>query len=251
MRGLQLQRRLPGLAVAAAILLVGHGARGDQYRPINTGLVWLMLGLILASEWRWLRDRQRAQGALTRLLVKSSAALLIVLLPVEPVGILIAAGLVAFQWSLERDLTPRHELMIALVTQFATLWAIFLGAAVWHLPAWLVLGLVWGSSLAVAHRLLASYEERNLWLLAAAWALIVTECAKVFSTWLVNYILPGGLAILPQPAVVLTALGYCLAGIYTAHRTAQLSKKRLTEYLLIGLCLIIIVIVGTKWSGSV
>jgi hypothetical protein len=67
----------------------------------------------------------------------------------------------------------------------------------------------------------------------------------------VQYILLNGWVIVPQAAIVLTALGYCLGGIYVSHRRSQLSRSRLVEYLMIGLVLLAIVIAGTKWNGVI
>ena len=83
------------------------------------------------------------------------------------------------------------------------------------------------------------------------WALIAAECAWVFWLWLVNYVIFNGFLIVPQAALVLTALGYCLAGIYTSHRRSQLSRARLVEYLMIALIMLVVVIAGTKWNGVI
>jgi hypothetical protein len=69
--------------------------------------------------------------------------------------------------------------------------------------------------------------------------------------WLFTYTTAGGYLLVPQPALVLTALAYVFGSIYVAQREGKLSRGRLTEYLLIGLILIAIVAIGTSWRGSI
>ncbi len=128
--------------------------------------------------------------------------------------------------------------------------ALFLMAAVWHTPRPVLLALIWITVYATTYQLLAGRQERAAGLLAAAWALAATEAAWVFLTWLVSYIAPGQYIIVPQPTLVLTALAYCFGNIYAAQRRGLLNRSRLTEYLLIGLILIWIVIAGTPWRGT-
>lgn len=175
---------------------------------------------------------------------------LIILLPDPLAKIMATVGYVIWVGWLRIWGTAKSWL-IAAVNQFLILWVIFLAEAIWRWPAVLVLGLSWLGSWLVAKNLLTEQEPRLANVLSAAWALIVSQCAWVFSIWLVNYILFGGLLIVPQGAIVLTALGYCLSGIYLSHTRGQLSAARLTEYLFIGLVLLVIVITGTRWSGAI
>jgi hypothetical protein len=131
-----------------------------------------------------------------------------------------------------------------------SLTAIFSANAIWHWPALLTLIAVYVTSLVVARSFFAE-GERAARALAAAWGLIVAECSYIFSVWLVHYVLPGGVLLVPQAAIVITALGYCFGSIYLAHTSSKLSKARLAEYAIIGLCLIVIVITGTRWSGQI
>ena len=86
--------------------------------------------------------------------------------------------------------------------------------------------------------------------LAAAWALVAAEISWVLVRWLFVYVMPQGYLLIPQAAVVLAAMGYVFGSIYMAQRDGKLSRSRLTEYVLIGLILIAIVITGTPWRGS-
>lgn len=134
--------------------------------------------------------------------------------------------------------------------EFLALSAVFSAEAIWHWPVILVLVSVYLASITIARAFLTN-GERAIRALAVAWGLIVAEASFVFSIWLVQYVLPHDLLLVPQPAVVITALGYCFGSIYLAHASSRLSKARLAEYAIIGLCLVTIVIAGTRWNGSI
>lgn len=157
-------------------------------------------------------------------------------------------------WWVWRVLIKRpllKSLVTAAVNQFLALVAIFGAATFWHWSSLITIILAWASSFLAADLLLASTNERARVILAAAWALVVAECTWIFCVWLVNYVLlwfRRDYLIIPQAAVVLTALGYCYGGIYVAHRANKLSRARLVEYLVIGLALLVLVIAGTQWS---
>jgi hypothetical protein len=185
-------------------------------------------------------------------LVTLSTALLVALLPRLVTQLVLVAALVGWRvWIELGTVRPIAQLAVAGITQFVTLWAIFLAQSVWHWPTILVLGLVWGSCWMVTRFVLAAYDDAAVSVLAVTWGLIAAECGWVFSLWQVQYILLNGWFIVPQAAIVLTALGYCLGGIYISHRRSELSRSRLLEYLMIGLALLAIVIAGTKWNGVI
>jgi hypothetical protein len=166
--------------------------------------------------------------------------------------LVLVVGYIIWRYKLEKLLNdPEKALAIGAVTQFMSLSAIFLAAGVWRWSGLVVIVSAWVVSWLVAMNTLRLQGERAARALAATWALLVAECSWIFTLWLIIYILPGGFIILPQPALVLTALGYCLAGIYSSHRRSQLSRARLVEYLIVGLLLMSVVIAGTKWNGVI
>jgi hypothetical protein len=128
--------------------------------------------------------------------------------------------------------------------------ALFLMAYIWRVPRPLMLVLIWGAVYVTSYQALAQRGERAAGVLAAAWALVATEASWVFLTWLISYIVPGNYLVVPQPALVLTALAYCFGNIFLAQRGGSLNRARFTEYMLIGLILIWIVIAGTPWRGT-
>lgn len=236
-------------AVVGAAMVTNTSGR----HPLLPGALTLYLA------WELYRLRRSEGLGLTSLVEAArrwlpvlSVAVLVALLPKFATQIVLGLGLMAglsIHQSRARNL--QDDLATAGITQFLSTWAIFLGTAIWHWPVTLVLVLVWLSSYTVAAGLMGQREERAKFALAAAWALIAAECAWIFAIWLVNYIVAFGYGVIPQAAVVLTALGYVFGGIYLSHLESKLSRARLIEYLTIGLVLIIIVITGTKWNGAI
>jgi hypothetical protein len=158
-------------------------------------------------------------------------------------------------WRLwQRTLKPDEQTSLAnlLLVQATMFEALFLAAGVWRhgMPEWLVVGLVWCGAYLSVYSTLTRRGERADGVMAATWALVAAEVSWVLLLWLFMYTVPGGYLIVPQPAVVLTGLAYCFGSIYVSQRQGSLSRGRLTEYLLIGLILIAIVITGTPWRGT-
>lgn len=239
---------------AVLVLMIGSTSWSGGAQAAAT-LVLIGIGTVYSS---WIGRPLRPAILLLRL----SLALLVLLLP-APEGIvrignmsvthLLLGALLAWlphRWA-SITLGLNEQLFAAGANQFLATWVIFLASALWHWPTPVILLLVAGVSYYVAKALLLAQEDRASEVLALAWALIAAEAGWVFSHWLVNYVVAGGQLILPQPALVIGAVGYCFGGIYVAHLTSKLSRARLVEYLAIGLAALIIVIVGTKWSGSI
>lgn len=214
---------------------------------------WANLGwaLALAVVIWWYRSRN--QDSLTRGLYGIALASLVVLLALNPnwVGqVILAVSYGLWTWGrYYYNGRANFQIWQAGWLEFVALSAAFSAEAIWHWPVVLVLVLVYISSLAVA-RAFFTGGERAVGALAAAWGLIVVEASLLFSVWLVQYVLPRDILLVPQPAVVITVLGYCFGSIYLAHSGSRLSRARLAEYAIIGLCLVVIVIAGTHWSGA-
>ena len=228
----------------AASLVVGAHFLGAVW----TGLAWS--ALVALRLWQ-ASDRQSILSRLgIELILGLSLVILVMLNRLWPTEILLGAVYLAWRLSGDRPDNLKLRLWRLGTAFFVALAAIFTATAIWRWPALVVVALAWLVSWLVARELLAP-GERGAAALAAAWALIVAEIAYLFAIWLVSYILPGGSLIVPQAAIVLVALGYCFMSIYIAHINAKLSRSRLAEYVIIGLCLLIIVMAGTKWNGAI
>jgi hypothetical protein len=233
---------------AAVVLAV---ARVTGIWPLALVLVGVMeLGAVrLTSRRAWstrLLDRMPAilVGLSTVVIVAASLRL---------VTQVVATGLYAvwlIWWTAQRR-AGTERLGNLLVVQMAVFEAIFLMAAVWReTPVWLILILVWLGAYLSVYAALARRGDRSAGVMAATWGVVAVEVAWVLLLWLFVYTIGAGYILVPQPALILSAMAYCFGSIYIAQREGTLSRARLAEYLVIGLILIGIVVVGTSWRGN-
>jgi hypothetical protein len=179
-----------------------------------------------------------------------SAVLIIALVPRLVSQVVVALLYAVWQsWWAARG-RPAGMINLLIVTAAAAE-AVFLMAAIWRPDDWLTLVLVWCLAWAPVYATMSLRGERAAGIMAATWALVSVQVSWVLLLWLFTYTTAGGYLLVPQPALVLSALAYCFGSIYVAQREGKLSRGRLTEYLLIGLILIAIVAIGTSWRGSI
>lgn len=236
--------------MAAAVLQLSL-ARG--WWPVAAALV---LAVELWPVWKaQAKGGGRLNLVLERLnaiLVGLSVVLIIATVPRYMTQVVTAAVYAVWRlWWGSQARREKYNMLNLLGVQVVIFEAVFLIAAVWRAPAWLVLVLTWAGAYASVYAALARRGERAAAVLAATWALVCLEVSWVLGLWLFTYTTAGGYGLVPQPALVLSALAYCFGSIYMSQRQGALSRARLTEYLLIGLIMIVIVAVGTSWRGSI
>jgi hypothetical protein len=223
-------------------------------------LVWLaLIGVVAREGFECRRVGDWSLGRLTRSAARwifgLGITLLVALAPKLLTALVLTAVYVAWLiWLRSRSddsWSVSERLLQAGLTQLAGTSGVFVAATIWGWSAAIVMGLIWLVSFVTADGLLGTREERSRAILAAAWALVASELAWLLSVWRVSYVLLGGYLIIPQAALVLTALGYCFGGIYVSHREGRLSRVRLIEYIVIGLVLLGVVLAGTKWNAAI
>ncbi len=252
-----LRSRLPwphaaGIAttVVLAAVVLALGQHGGWWPAAVLVVVATELWLVRPVAGASLVERGRALlGRTAPLAIGLSTVMIVAASPrlVSQVGVAVLYA----AWRLWWELRPamRQGLAGLLIVQAAVFEAVFLMAAIWRSPEWLVLALAWLGAYVSVYAVLSSRGERAAGVMAATWAVVVVEVGGVLLWWLFTYTMTGGYVFVPQPALVLTALGYCFGSIYASQREGNLSRGRLAEYLVIGLILIAIVIMGTSWHG--
>ncbi|HUC20912.1 MAG TPA: hypothetical protein VMR98_05485 [Candidatus Polarisedimenticolaceae bacterium] len=241
------------LGLAGAVLVLGH-----------YGYALVAAVLVMAPAFmRWLRSGRSLPvlvGALPQVMVGLSVVILVGLSkppvgqPVFPVSTQVVLAIlygVWLVWLTRGRPAGKSSRLIAGVQQVAVTTAIFLAAAFWHWPSALVVAVIWGASFLIAWWYLTQVGERAASILAATWALVTAELSWILSAWQVNYILYDGRLIVPQAAIIMLGVGYCLASIYHSHSNKRLSRRRLIEYSVIAGVLLAIIIAGTRWNGTV
>lgn len=218
------------------------------------GLIVPALLVVLVAEL-WRDVRHLGWRVLTKravpIVVGASVVVIIALLPKALAQLGLAAGYAAWlSWGRLRPAAAPISFGELLGVQALALEALFLAAAIWQVARPVVMLLVWAVLYATSYQALAARAERAAAALAAAWALVAAQVSWVSLAWLVSYVTPGHYAIVPQPVLVLTAVGYCFGSIYLAQKHGELGRSRFAEYLLIGFVLLWVVVAGTHWKGS-
>ena len=246
---------LVAVVEAGAVLFL---ARMHDWWPVAmlaVVLVELVPMRMGGSETNWnsaLRERTNS------FIVGLSVVLVIALVPRLATQVVVAGLFVGWLWWMGRS-RRQHQvgnMLQLLMVQAAATEAIFLMEAIWrpgpllgYIPVSLTL--VWLVTYTSVYSTLLNRGERMAGIMAATWSLVAVEVSWVLLLWLFTYTTIGGYLLVPQPALVLTALAYVFGSIYIAQRDGKLNRGRLTEYLLIGLILIAIVAIGTSWRGSI
>lgn len=130
----------------------------------------------------------------------------------------------------------------AMIGQLLGLAVLYLKFGDTSLPV-LVAG-TWVVTYLAARHFLTSFEEPHTALLAHVWALFGGSLAFVLGHWLLFY---GSVA---QIIILLTTVGYCLAGLYYLDATERLAPSLQRQMLGIMSAILIIVIVLSDWTGS-
>jgi len=110
-----------------------------------------------------------------------------------------------------------------------------------------IAGLVAGTWLVTylsARHYLTSFEEPHSALLAHIWAYFSASLAFVLAHWLLFY---GSIA---QIIVILTTIGYGLAGLYYLDATERLTKLLRRQMLGIMLAILVIIVIFSNWTGT-
>lgn len=102
----------------------------------------------------------------------------------------------------------------------------------------------WTIAYIAARHFLTSFEEPHTALLAHVWAFFAASLAFVLGHWLLFY---GTVA---QIIVILTVVGYCLAGLYYLDATERLTPTLQRQMLGIMSAILLIVLVLSDWTGS-
>jgi len=244
-----------GLSIFEAAIAFGLGR--------VSGMWWLAAVIVAAIELRALWFDARAKSdkrvgviweQLPGLIMGLSVILIIALVPRAITQVVV--GLLYAVWLVWRRRVPAEfskSLVQLLIIQGTMFEAIFLMAATptWPVPVWLTLAMVWAGSYVGVYATLKRRDDRSAGVMAATWGVIATEVAWVLMLWLITYTMRGGYVLVPQPALILTALSYVFGSVLASSRQGNLSRARLAEYMLIALVLVVIVVIGTSWRGNV
>jgi hypothetical protein len=226
---------------------------------------WVAVLIVIGVELRAVRlDKTMRQATIKQLIERvpgiiMGVGMVVIITLVPRYATQVGAGVLYAVWLIFRERTQVDagtKFFDLLIIQAVMFEAIFLAAAIWQLPgdktlpAWLIVLLVWTGSYISVYSGLQQRGERLAGVMAATWGVVAAEIAWVLQLWLITYTLRGGYILVPQPALILTALAYVFGSVLASSRQGNLSRGRLAEYLIIALVLVMIVVVGTSWRGN-
>lgn len=108
----------------------------------------------------------------------------------------------------------------------------------------LVLG-TWVITYISARHFLTSFDEEHINLYSHLWSFISASLAFVLAHWLVFY------GLIAQTVLILTVVGYSLAGMYYLHSADRLTQKLRKQFLGITTAILVLVLALSDWTGKV
>lgn len=130
----------------------------------------------------------------------------------------------------------------ALIAQTAGLMALFM--ALGDVSLFVLVGLTWMISYAVARHFFTSFEEPYTALYAHTWGYVSAAMVWLLGHWLVFY------GIVAQPTLLLTVLGFGFAALYYLEQTDRLSVMVRRNFVVMMVAIVLVVILLTDWSDG-
>lgn len=104
----------------------------------------------------------------------------------------------------------------------------------------------WAVSYLSARHFLTSFDEEHASLFAHTWGYFAAALTWVLAHWLLFY---GG--FLAQPALILSVIGFSLAGLYYLDETDKLSLTLRRQLIFIMVAILFVVMVFSDWGDKV
>ena len=130
----------------------------------------------------------------------------------------------------------------ALIAQTAGLVAIYI--------AWLeapILGIVlltWLITYLSARHFFSSFEDEHTTFYARTWAYFAAALSWVLGHWLLFY------GVIPQPALLLSVLGFGFAGVYYLSESDRLTPLIRKQFMFIMIAIVLVVVVFSDWGDK-
>jgi hypothetical protein len=96
-----------------------------------------------------------------------------------------------------------------------------------------------------ARHFLAAFDEAMSRATAYSWSFFCASLTWLSSHWLLYY---GPIA---QPALIMTAIGYCLAAIYYLDHKDRLRKTLITQFVGLAVTIVLFILIFSDWSGDI
>lgn len=207
----------------------------------------LALAIVLLSKWRMLAVKPRHWPANIRtnsidIIVSISFLIFMQHAPSASWQLIWALSYGAWLIFLKPASNTLAVTAQAMLGQILGLMALFLDMA--DKPSFVLVVLTWLVTYSSARHFLSSFDEPHIRLLAYLWAYFSVALVWVLGHWLLYY------NFVSQPTLLLTIIGYSLAGLYYLHETDKLSALVRRQLIMVALALVFIVIVFSDWGDK-
>lgn len=214
---------------------------------VRLNFVGLAAALILLSKWRTLAVKPRHWPAN----IRANAVDIIVGLAILIFMIHSGSQLAQLFWAIAYGvwlivIKPRSDVLgitiQAMIALFAGLTAVFLN---WSgSPAIGLMILAWLVCYSAARQFFTAFDEPLSRYLSDSWAYFGAATTWALSHWLLFY---GPIA---QPALLLSVIGFSLAGIYYLDHEDKLTLMLRRQLIFVMLAVVVIVLVFSNWGDK-
>lgn len=215
---------------------------------IQLNFVQLAFSVIVLSKWRMFAVRPRFWAATVRanaidLMVGLSIAVFMTQSTSYIVQLLWAGAYAVWLLYIKPGASLGMVSLQAVIGQYVALTALYMAWSNGPVAALTILtGLF---CFFAARHFLDSFDEPYARFLAYVWAYFGAAIAWVLSHWLLYY---HGLA---QPTLLLSALGYGMAGVYYLDHTDRLSTGVRRQLIFVMLAIVLVVLAFSDWGDKV
>lgn len=130
----------------------------------------------------------------------------------------------------------------ALIAQMVGLVALYMA---WiEAPMLGVIVVTWAITYLSARHFFSSFEDEYSSFYAQTWAYFSVALAWVLSHWLLFY------GVIPQPALLLSVLGFGLAGMYYLGETERMTPLLRRQFMFIMFAIVLVVLVFSDWGDK-
>lgn len=215
---------------------------------VRLNFVQLALSIVVLSKWRMLAVRPRFWAANIRAnAIDIMVGLSVVLFMTHAASVWVQLLWVALYAAWLLAIKPRSSTFMvatqAFIGQFAALTALYL--------AWTngpLYGLTLAAGLAcfiAARHFFDAFDEPYAKMLAYTWGYFGAALAWLLGHWLIFY------GVISQPTLLLSVLGYGLAGMYYLDHQDRLGKGVRRQLVFIMVAIVVVVLAFSDWGDKV
>ena len=215
---------------------------------VRLNFLQLALSIVVLSKWRMFAVRPRFWAANIRANAVDLMVGLSIVLFMNHTGSLLAQ----FTWMV------LYAVWLLVIKPGSSIPKVMAQAFIGQLCALMALYLIWADGptygitfltglfcFLAARHFFDTFDEPYARLLAYTWGYFGAALAWVLSHWLLYY------GFVAQPTLLLSAIGYGLAGLYYLDHTEKLSQGMRRQFVFVMVAVVIVVVAFSDWGNKV